>query len=141
MREGKHLEALNEVMATIDEALSSRDILQHQRRLISMLSIGLQHIIEVYFHRLMVIKPGAQIKHNWLVLGERNMKLKFSSVLATPYDKIPEINEIISLARDIEMDRNDILYGSPAIDDKKLKEKIDKFFEIKRIVEKTGEIV
>lgn len=141
MREEKHLGALKEVMVTIDEALNSSDILQHQRRLISMLSIGLQHIIEVYLHRLKVIKPGAQVKHNWFSPGESNMRLKFSSVLTMPYRKISEINEIISLARSIEIDRNDILYGSPIVDERKLKEKIDNFLEIKKIVEKTGEIL
>lgn len=140
MQEGKHLEALKEVMATIEEALGSSDIVQHQRRLISMLSIGIQHIIELYLHRLKVIKSGTQVKHNWLVLGERNMKLKFSSVLTMPYDKIPEMNEIISLSRNIEIDRNDILYGSPSVDGGKLKEKIDNFLDIKRIIEKTGEL-
>lgn len=141
MREESHLEALKEVMATIDEALNSSDILQHQRRLISMLSIGLQHVIELYLHRLKVIKPGAQIKHNWFSLGESNMRLKFSSVLTMPYSKISEINEIISLARNIEIDRNDILYGSPIVDERELKEKIGNFLEIKKIAEKTGEIL
>jgi len=140
MQEEKHKEALKEVMDTIEEALNSRDISQHQRRLISMLSIGLQHVVEVYLHRLKVIKPGVQVKHNWFALGERNIRLKFSSILTKPYDKIPEINDIVSLARNIEIDRNDILYGSPTVDNAKLKEKIDNFLEIKKIVEKTGEI-
>ena len=141
MQEEKHVEALREVMATIDEALSNKNILQYQRRLIALLSIGLQHIIEIYLHRLKVINPGAQIKHNWFAQGERNIRLKFAAILTKPYDRIPEIHEIISLARNIEMDRNDILYGSPLVDDEKLKEKIDCFLEIKKIVEKTGEIL
>ena len=87
-----------------------------------------------------MIKPGVQVKHNWFALGERNIRLKFSSILTKPYDKIPEINDIVSLARNIEIDRNDILYGSPSVGNTRLKEKIDNFLEIKKIIEKTGEI-
>lgn len=128
-------------MSTIEEALSSDNILLHQKRLAAMLSIGLQHIVELYLHRLKVLKPGAWIKHDWFALGERNLTMKFSAVLTKPYDKVPELNEIVLLARNIETDRNDILYGSPAVDSKKLREKIDNFLEIKKIVEKVGEIL
>ncbi len=140
MQKAKHTDALKEVMATIEEALGSSSVLPYQRRLIAMISIGLQHMVELYLHRLKVIKPGIHIKHNWFALGEENIRSRFSAVLTMPFGKVPEINEIVSLARSIEIDRNDILYGAPLADGKSLKEKINSFLEIKKIVEKTGVI-
>ena len=140
MQESKHTEAIREVMQTIDEALSSKDILIFQRRLASMISLGLQHIVEIHLHRLNVIKPGAYVKHDWFFMGDRNLKTKFSTIISKPYEKIKNINEIVSLARSIEADRNEILYGAPLADGKRLREKIDCFLEIKKIIEETGEI-
>ena len=140
MHEKKHLEALKEVRQTVDEALKSDDILVFQRRLASMLSLGLQHIVELYLHRLNAIKPGAYVKHEWFSMGDRNLRIKFSSILTKPYEDISQIHEIVSLARNIESDRNEILYGSPLVNGKLLKEKVYVFLEIKKIIEKTGEI-
>lgn len=138
MREEKHMEALDEVAATIQEALESGDILQHKRRLASMLSLGAQHAIELYLHKLKLIKPGAHIKHDWFLLGDRNLNLKISAIVTVPYSKVPHIDEIVMLAKNIEIDRNEILYGSPSLDEKKLREKIDNFLEIRKIADKGG---
>ena len=141
MQESKHADAIKETMRTIDEALKGKNILDFQRRLASMLSVGLQHLVELYLHRLYVIKPGAFVKHEWFLMGDKNLKAKFSAILTQPYEEIENINEIASLARDIEGDRNELLYGSPIGDENRLKEKIGSFLETKKIVEKTGDII
>src|SRR3989338_2397885 len=141
MQESKHADAIKETMRTIDEALKGKNILDFQRRLASMLSVGLQHLVELYLHRLYVIKTGAFVKHEWFLMGDKNLKAKFSAILTQPYEEIENINEIASLARDIEGDRNELLYGSPIGDENRLKEKIGSFLEIKKIVEKTGDII
>ena len=62
MQKEKHEDALKEVESTIEEALKG-NLLDYQRRVASMTSLGVQHIIELYFHKLHVIKPGAALKH------------------------------------------------------------------------------
>lgn len=132
MQEEKHLEALKETNTTIGEALKG-NLLDHQRRLMSMISLGVQHSIELYFHRLHVIKPGAFVKHEWFKMGEKNARQKISAIITKKIDEIPNILEILSLAREIESDRNEIVYRAPLKNDEILRDKIDKFLEIKKI--------
>jgi len=135
MRIEKHEEALEEVYETINQALSdSKGLLSHQRRIASMTSMGMQQVIETYFHKLHIIKPGAQLKHEWFKLDEKNIINKILPVLTKKLEEIPKINEILFLARKIESDRNDLVYGAPVDDDKKLKEKIDVFLELKNLI-------
>ena len=71
MQDEKHEEALKEVDSTIEDALKG-NTLDHQRRIAAMTSIGIQHAIELYFHKLHVMKPGASLKHEWFKLNEKN---------------------------------------------------------------------
>ncbi|MDI6721198.1 MAG: hypothetical protein QMD85_02315 [Candidatus Aenigmarchaeota archaeon] len=140
MQEEKHISAIKEVDRTVEDALKG-SILDHQRRLTSMISIGIQHLIELYFHRLHIIKPGAYVKHEWFRMSEKNTKLRLSSIITNDFDKIPQLAEILAIAREIEKDRNEILYGASLKDDAILRNKIDEFLEIKKIIEKeTGEV-
>src|SRR3989338_383330 len=132
MQEEKYLDALKETDITIKEALGG-NMLDDQRRLMSMISLGVQHSIELYFHKLRVIKPGAFVKHEWFRMGDKNARQKISIILTKKIDEIPNIPEIISLAREIESDRNDIVYGAPLNDDKILRDKIDSFLELKKL--------
>lgn len=131
----KHIETLKEVMATINDALNAEDIKLHQRRLTAMLSLGSQQLIEAYFHKLNIIKPGAQIKHEWFNLGTDRIKIKLEAILTVKLVKIKNLDEILVLAKRIEQDRNDLVYGSPVKTDKILREKINLFLEIKKLVE------
>ena len=133
MQDEKHEEALKEVDSTIEDALKG-NTLDHQRRIAAMTSIGIQHAIELYFHKLHVMKPGASLKHEWFKLNEKNVKLRLSSAVTKKLDEIPNILEILSIAREIEKDRNELVYGAPLKDDKILREKIDSFLEIKKII-------
>jgi len=135
MKTEKHKEILKEVDETVKLSLKAESLLSFQRRLTAMLSLGSQQLIEIYFHKLSIIKPGTQVKHEWFRLGERNLLLKLSAILTTEIRKVPKIQEILSLARVIEEDRNDLLYGSPLTDDKTLREKIDAYLELKKTAE------
>lgn len=131
----KHEETLKEVMVTIEDALNSKDIKLHQRRLVAMISLGVQQIIEYYFHKLSIIKPGAQIKHNWFASNIDKVKIKLEAILTIKLSKIKNLDEILILAKKIEEDRNDLVYGSPVRSDKILREKINLFLEIKQLIE------
>ena len=135
MRTEKHLEILKEVEETIKEALDAENILSHQRRLVTMLSLGAQQLIEIYFHEQGVIKPGTQVKHEWFVMGERNLSVKLSAILTKEIKNIPNLREILALAKIIETGRNDLIYGSPLADEKDLRGKVDAFLEIKKIID------
>ncbi|MBI4451761.1 hypothetical protein HY642_07340 [Candidatus Woesearchaeota archaeon] len=139
MQEQKHLAALAEVSATISDALAAQDLLGHQRRLMAMLSLGTQHIIELYLHRLAVMKPGAQLKHEWFKLSEPRLHERLSSALTKPWNDVSRSAEIATLARKLELERNDIVYGAPLPNDLPLREHIDRFLEIKRIISEASE--
>lgn len=142
MQVEKHIEALQEVYETIEESLNDpKGLLGHQRRIASMASLGAQQLIEMYFHRLNIIKPGTQVKHEWLKSEEQNLRHRLSPILTRNIAEIPNIQAILDLANRIECDRNDILYGAPLKEDKKLKEKIDNFLELKKVTTEEKEIM
>ena len=135
MKIEKHEDALKEVYQTIDQALNDpKGLLSYQRRIASMTSMGMQQIVEMYFHKLNIIKPGTQLKHEWFKLDEKNINNKLSPTLTKKLKEIPKINEILFLSRKIESDRNDLVYGAPLENDKTLKEKIDVFLELKNLI-------
>lgn len=139
MKEEKHLEILREVEETLREALQARDIRSHQRRLVAMLSLGSQQVVEIYLHRQGAIRPGAHVKHDWFSMSGQNIDAKISAILTTDMKNIPLLKEMIALARLVEKDRNDQLYGSPLADDTALRKKIGAFLEVKRLGEEHGE--
>ena len=131
---GKHVESLEEVMDEIQTALEDpKGLKSHQRRLAMMLSLGVSEIIEVYFHKLDIMKPGARIKHDWIKKKRPHQKLK--NQITGDLNEISKLDLILDKAREIERSRNDIAYGSPIEDEGTIKKKIDLFFEIKDIVE------
>ena len=142
MQEEKHLAALREVKETIDEALKDpRGMLPRQRRLMGALSLGMQHIIEIWLHRAGAIKPGAFVKHDWFQSEERRLKLRLAGTLTKDIKTISGADRILAIAREIEANRNDIIYGAPLATDMALREKLEEFFELKKIIEEeTGEI-
>ena len=139
MRIEKHIESLKEVIDEIQSALQDPKGLQaHQRRLALMLSVGIADLIELYFHRLGIMKPGAKIKHNWF--KRKDIKERLKRQITGDITKVEKIDEIMEKSKQIEHDRNDMAYGSPLNDELLLKQKIDEFLEIKKLIEKlTGE--
>ena len=142
MLEEKHIEALREVHETIEEAVKDpRGILPRQRRVMTMLSLGTAHLVELYFHRLHAIHPGMQIKHEWFGSESRRLRLHLAGLLTKNLEKLPQAEKILELAHEIELKRNDVVYGIALKNDILLKEKLELFFELKKIIEiATGEI-
>ena len=133
MKEEKHEEALKEVFDEIESASKDKEGLKsHQRRLIFMLSLGASTMIELYFHKLDIIKEGSKIDHRWFKKNNENVKKQLESQITTHIENIENINEIIKLTRSIEEKRDDLTYGAPA-EEKILQEKINLFFKLKEL--------
>ena len=142
MQEEKHNAALKEVDDAIEDALSdTKGLLHRQRLLMAALSLGMQHVVEMWLHKSRAIKPGATVKHDYFKSEERRLKTRFSGLLTKDIGSLKGSSRIISLARSIENSRDDIIYGAPLTNDNILREKIDAFFELKKAVKETvGEI-
>lgn len=134
MRLEKHIESLKEVLREIESALEdAQGLTAHQRRLAAMLSLGICELIEIYFHRLGIMKEGARIKHS--IFRKGNMEALLSSQITAPLKAVKSIERILEIAADIENSRDDMLYGSPVDEEGLLKEKIDGFFDLRKLIE------
>ncbi|MBI2971290.1 MAG: hypothetical protein HYY37_02625 [Candidatus Aenigmarchaeota archaeon] len=141
MQEEKHTAALQEVHTYIDESLKSGDLLHRQRLLMTALSLGMQHVVELWLHRSRAIKPGATVKHEFFKSEERKLTLKLAGMLTKNMNSLKNASAILSLAREIERNRDDIIYGAPLPNDRILREKIDYFLELKKAVkEAVGDV-
>ena len=134
MQEDRHKAALKEINVYIEESLEGPDLLQRQRLLMTALSLGMQHVIELWLHKSRAIKPGASIKHEFFKSEERKLKLKLAGMLTKNISSLNNADRILSLAREVERNRDDIIYGAPLPSDRALREKIDYFFELKKTV-------
>ena len=133
MKEEKHLEILKEVEEEIESALKDkRGLVSHQRRLAFSITLGMTNIIELYFHKLNIIKEGSKINHLWFKKRKKNIKEILQKQLVTPIDTINEIEKIIDIGIKIEEKRDDLVYGVPA-NETILQEKINLFLQLKRI--------
>lgn len=134
MRLERHIEALNEVMDEITSALEDpKGLKKHQRRLAIMLSLGACGLIEIYFHKLGIMKNGSTIKHSWF--KQKRIKESLSNQIISGLDNVKNIGRIIKISEGIEEKRDDMAYGAPVKEDDLLKEKINDFLELKNIVE------
>lgn len=141
MRLEKHLESLKEVLDEISLALNdSRGLASHQRRLALMLSVGICDLIEVYFHKLNIIKEGSKIKHDWF--RQKRVKEKLEQQIICPISQIKKIDDLLMLVVSIEEARDDLAYGSPVKEENLLAGKINQFLELKKIVEQeVGDLI
>ncbi|MBI4181498.1 MAG: hypothetical protein HY520_00830, partial [Candidatus Aenigmarchaeota archaeon] len=135
--------ALAEVRRSLEEALRDpRGLLARQRLLMAALSLGMQHLIELWLHKSGAIKPGDAVKHEWLAAEEKRLRLRLAGALTKQLQAIRGADAILALAREVERDRNDIIYGAPLRSDAVLREKIEAFMELKKAVERAvGEAV
>jgi len=132
---------LNEVEMSIEEAIKSPSLLARQRLLMSAMSLGMQHLIEMWLHKSKAIKPGAAIKHEIFKAEDRRLKERLAGTLTKQIGSLKNADKIIEIARNIERSRDDIIYGSPLNNDAVLREKISLFFELKKAIkDAVGEI-
>jgi len=131
MRLEKHMDGLKEVLREIESALEDAGgLVSHQRRLAAMLSLGICDIVEIYFHKLGIMKEGARIKHN--IFKKGNMEELLSNQITAPLRSIKNIERLLETAVDIENSRDDMFYGSPLDEEDLLKEKIDEFLDAQK---------
>ena|SRR3989344_1238254 len=134
MKKEKHEEILNEVLDEVESALNDkRGLLSHQRRLAFSLSLGAVNLIELYFHKLNIIKEGTKIDHTWFKRNEERVSEKLQNQITSQIGSINNIKEIINTAKQIEEKRDDLAYGAPASNEI-LQEKINLFFKLRKIV-------
>ena len=134
MKEEKHQAVLDEVLEEIETAVKdSRGLTAHQRRLAFVLSLGATTLIELYFHKLRIIKEGAKIDHLWLKKKKDSVKELLQKQIVSPISTVEGIDLILDLAMKIEEKRNDLAYGALA-EDKVLQQKINLFFQLKESV-------
>lgn len=142
MQDEKHLEALAEVNTSIEEAINDpKGLLKRQRLLMAALSLGMQHVIEMWLHKSKALKPGSCIKHEFFKSEEKRLKIRLAGMMTKKIDSLENAHKILYMAREIERNRDDIIYGAPLRTDAVLREKLDNFFELKKSVkESVGEI-
>jgi len=128
-------EIIKEVLDEIESALEdNKGIVSHQRRLAFSLSLGAVNLIENYLKKQNVLKSGAKINHLWLKKKKENVKKLISNQIVCPIENLKEIDEILDAAYKIEKERNEIAYGK-LVSEKMLKEKINLFLNLKKVVE------
>ncbi len=134
MRVEKHLETLREAVDELNSALEDPEgVSKHQRRIALMISLGVATLVEIYFHKLGIMKGGSWIQHQWF--KREDVKERLSNQITKPVDSVKDIDKIIEMAKDFEEHRDDLAYGSPLTDEDFLIKKINQFFELKKIVE------
>lgn len=131
MRKEKHEETMGEVEEEIESALKDeRGLVSHQRRLAFLLSLGMTNIIEMYFHKLDIIKEGSKINHLWFKRKIERIKEQLQNQIVSPIDSVSNINDILKKAIKIEEKRDNLAYGVPS-SEKILQEKINLFLELR----------
>ena len=86
------------------------------------------------------MKGGGRIKHT--ILRGKNIEERLSNQVVISLNNIKNIDAIITIAKTIEAERDNMAYGSPQPHEQLLKAKIEDFLELKRIIEKeTGDII
>ena len=137
MRAEKHMEVLREVEDEISSSLDDKGgLIRHQRRLALMISLGVAELVELYFHRLNIIKEGSRIKHEWF--KRKSIKDMLSNQIVKPAGSVKNMDKILAASKGIEDRRNDLAYSSPVEEEGILREIINQYFEIKKIIE--GEV-
>ena len=62
-------------------------------------------------------------------------KIAVEKQIIKPIDNIENIDEIISISKNIEERRNDLAYSSPVEEENILREEVNQYFKIKKIIE------
>lgn len=133
MKKEKHEEILREVVESVENALNDkRGLVAHQRRLAFSLSLGTVNIIELYFHKLNIIKEGAKIDHRWFKRKKERIKERLGRQIVSPIDSVKDIDEILDVAKKIEEKRDDLAYGVRT-GENILQDKINLFLELRGV--------
>ena len=133
MLKEKHEETLKEVEEEIEASLKDeRGLLLHQRRIAFSLSLGMSSIIELYFHKLDIMKEGSKVNHLWFKKKREKVIERLQKQVTSPINSMQDMDKIIDIAIKIEEKRDDLAYGTPS-NEKILQEKINLFLELRKI--------
>ena len=94
--------------------------------------MGAVTLLEIYLHKLDVMKEGTKIDHTWFKKKKESIVEHLQRQITTQINSINDLDKIIDIMMDIENKRNDLAYGAPATE-KILQEKINLFFKLKEI--------
>jgi|SRR3989344_553075 len=134
MKTDKHEEVLREIMEEIETSLKdSRGLVFHQRRLAFSLSLGSTSLLEIYLHKLNILKEGSQINHLWFRKKKESILKQLQNQVTSPINSVESIEKIIDLIVKIEDKRDILAYGAPA-SESILQEKITLFFQLKELL-------
>ena len=126
---------LTEVMEEIESSLKDpKGVTAHQRRLAFCLSLGTVALIEESLVKKQVFKSGAKINHLWFKKKKGNVKILIARQITCPVENLTELDDLLSLAFEIERERNTLAYGKQATEEQ-LSTKIRAFLNLKRRVE------
>lgn len=134
MKKEKHEEILKEVDEEIKSALEdNRGLLSHQRRLVFMLSLGAENLLELYFHKLSIIKGGSKLDHRWFKRKKENIYENLQNQIIIDIKKVEKIDKIVDLIVKIEEKRDELVYGTPT-GEETLQDKINLYLELKEVL-------
>lgn len=133
MKLERHQEVLKEVLDEVEAALQDkRGLVAHQRRLAFSLSLGSVNLLEMYLHKLGIMKEGSKVDHRLFSKSRERLLEHLQKQITSPVDSVENIGRIVDIMVKIEEKRNDLAYGSPSTE-KILQEKINLFFELRRV--------
>ena len=124
-------ETLDEIEASLKD---SKGIISHQSRLAFSLSAGAVALLENYLEKLNILKSGAKINHLWFKKKKENVKNILLNQITSSTESIPKIEKILDYIFEIEKERNELAYGK-RVSEEHLREKINIFLELKRLIE------
>lgn len=134
MKKEKHEEILKEVEEEIKSTLEDkRGLLFHQRRLVFMISLGAENLLELYFHSLDIMKGGSKLDHRWFKRKKEYIYERLQNQIVSDIKNIEKIEEIIDLIIKIEDKRDELVYGAPSSEGV-LQEKINLYFKLREIL-------
>lgn len=99
-----HKKSLKESFDTLRDCIN-RGVELRQKVIGFLCSSACSELIELHLHKLNLINPGANIKHNWF--ASKNKALNHI------VPEFPNKDRILNIAKEIEEKRNLLCYGKP----------------------------
>ena len=94
MKKEKHEEILKEVLDEIETALKDKQgLLAHQRRLAFSVSLGAVTLLEIYLHKLDVMKEGTKIDHTWFKKKKESIVEHLQRQITTQINSINDLDK------------------------------------------------
>lgn len=125
---------MKEVLDEIELALKDkRGLVSHQRRLAFLISLGAVNLLELYLHKINVIKEGSKINHLWFKFKKEKIFEQLQKQITSPIKSISNIDKIVDLLIKIEEKRDDLAYGAPSKENI-LQKKINLYFELIKLL-------